>query len=106
TIAAELGAVPVAFSYPEGDLGQESGSNSTEAVPANLHFCGSAFDMCFIQGLGINVRTQDPTLFTRIQPSPRWSGDELIRYLQNQDPFVQAFQQLFRQALSQGHLHE
>ncbi len=99
-IAQMLGKTPVAYAYPEGTYGQIDIVNSPEAVPVNIAAMKKEYQLAFHQDrFGLNVRTRDPMYLTRLEPNPAWTGEELVRYLQDKSPYVVIPRQLLWLAL-------
>ena len=106
-IKDSLGVAPVAISWPEGNYGQDSLPNSPEAATINLEIVRKHFGLAFQQDeFGLNLRSRDPWLLSRLQPSHRMSGKELIRFLQDNNPIVRAHRILLQQAIWENRIPE
>jgi tetratricopeptide (TPR) repeat protein len=97
-MAENLGQTPVALAWPEGTYGQNAVTNFPGSAPINLGIAKSEFQICFHQDGGVNVHTRDPQFLTRLEPDPNWTGEELLRQLQDQDPYVLMNRELLRLA--------
>lgn len=106
-IADHLDTEAIAFAWPEGNLGQEGIPNAHGAVPLNIEAVKAVHRLGFRQDRsGVNVRTREPFELRRLEPSPTWSGDELLAYLRSQDPVLLVTQRLFRYAIEEGRLRD
>jgi len=102
-----LGKTPIAFSWPEGNFGQDSIPNFPEAADRNTRHARDAFTLVFQQDeTGINTRTRDRALLTRVQPDQKWTGEKLVSHIQENDPKLLAMRQLLRQAVWNNNLSE
>lgn len=102
-----LNKTPIAFSWPEGNFGQDSVPNFPQAAEWNLKHARKAFELIFQQDeSGINVRSRDRALLTRVQPDQKWSGEKLVNHLNENDPKTLAMRQLIRQAVWNNDLSE
>ncbi|MDP3722746.1 MAG: tetratricopeptide repeat protein [Candidatus Omnitrophota bacterium] len=107
TIARQLGKAPVAFAYPEGNFGQEGVPNADDAARVNLELARRVFSVAYHQDLyGVNVRSDDPMLLTRLEPSAAWTGADLVRHVTHNTPFVRMHLALLRHAMWQGRFRE
>lgn len=98
---------PVAFAFPEGEYGQDSISNVPDAARVNIDLVRDVFTLVFHQDrYGLNVRSRDPALLTRLRPGAHWTGDDLVSYLRDQQPRVLYYRELLKQALWQDRPHE
>ena len=98
-IKENIGTVPVALAWPEGDFGQDSVPNSPDAVAVNLEMARKHFGLAFQEDeFGINLRSHDPMLLFRLQPK-HLAGKALIRYLQDNNPIARAHRILLQHAV-------
>ncbi len=98
-----LGKAPASYAYPEGTYGQIDSINSPEAVPVNIEAIKKVFFAAYHQDFyGINVRSRDPLFLTRLEPHPNWTGEQLVTYLQDKNPYVLATRQLLWAATWEG----
>lgn len=76
-----------AFSYPFGDYGQQTKENSIAEPTIRSTLIESGYRIAFRQTweneaeYSWNSRNDDPFLLKRIEPSPSWSGSDLISFL-------------------------
>jgi len=106
-IAQNIGEVPCAFAFPEGYYGQQGNSNVPEAAPINLELTRDSFQTSYVQdGYGLNVHTDNTALLRRLIPENTWTGKDLVRYLENNNPFNRVYLQRAHWALDEGHPHE
>lgn len=95
-----LGRLPSTFAFPEGDYGQTGVPNFPESSDLNLKLCRQAFAVCWHQdSKGINVRTRDPALATRVEPRQGWRGRDLVELIGDEDPRVLVRRQLIARAI-------
>jgi len=105
-ITENLGTVPVALAWPEGDFGQDSIPDSPDAVPVNLEVARHHFGLAFQEDeFGINLRSHDPMLLFRLQPK-HMSGKALVRYFQDNNPIARAHRILLQQAVWENRIDE
>ncbi len=106
-IDAQLGQTPRAFSFPEGNYGQEGISNSPETAAQNLKWAREVFDTAYHQDeYGINVRTRDPMHLTRFEPPPTLTGAALVRHLTDQTPAILMVRRLLHEAAWENRVPE
>lgn len=102
-IAQRTGKTPLAFAFPEGTFGQIDQTNSAQAVPVNMEQVRKVYKLAFYQDSnGINVKSRDPLFLTRIEPHNDWSGEDLVRHLQDKSPYVIMYRKLLSQAAWEG----
>lgn len=100
TIEKKLGTPVIAFSYPFGDYGQQTKNfpSSSAFIARNI---SSAYTMAFKQvwrgeGDTWNYPGNFMYLLKRIEPSPYWSGQELLAYIEGgrtkNIPYMDAFE--------------
>lgn len=106
-IANALGTKPVAFAYPESNFGQEGIPTTQDAAPVNLELARRTFGSAYHQDLyGLNVRSEDPILLSRLEPRSTVTGNDLVRHTQHRDPFTLVRATLLRHAAWQGRIRE
>ncbi|MBI3010375.1 MAG: polysaccharide deacetylase family protein, partial [Candidatus Omnitrophica bacterium] len=106
-LAQKLGNAPNAFAYPESNFGQDGISNVKDAARVNLELVRKNYHIAFHQdGYGLNIHSKDPFTLTRLEPKSSWSGEDLLRHVAYEDPFLQTRLTLLRQSVWQGRLKE
>ena len=101
-----LGKTPVAFAYPEGDFGQLGLTSSPGAAEINHAEAAKAYGTSYHQdSFGINIRSRDPQLLTRMEPRKGMTGLDLVEGFAEKNPFTLARITLLRQATWQGNIH-
>jgi peptidoglycan/xylan/chitin deacetylase (PgdA/CDA1 family) len=106
-LRANLGVEAPAFAWPEGDFGQEGIPNAPGAAARNMSLARKYHPMALRQdAYGLNVRSQDPLRLARLEPKPEWSGADLVRQIEDNDPRLRVAMELLKQAVWQGSLAE
>lgn len=104
---ARLAGEPTAFAWPGGNLGQQGVPNVPGAAEANLALIRARYRIAFhADAYGVNLRTRDPALLSRLEPAQSCSGADLVRQLEDQNPLVKLGYQTLRQAAWQGRIRE
>lgn len=82
----------IAYSFPYGDFGTESSTNSKQDVAEiNLNAVKKNFDLAFVQRYpGFNIASTPPYLSMRINVNETWNGNDLLEHLKTEDPIVKA----------------
>ncbi|MBI3292451.1 MAG: tetratricopeptide repeat protein [Elusimicrobia bacterium] len=107
TIHTHLGTTPMAYAYPESDFGQMSVPNVPEAAPTNLKLTRDVFGLTFRQDShGLNVRSKDPLLLTRLEPPVFSPAHRLLEHVAYHSPFTLMYLTLARQAMWEGRFRE
>ncbi|MDD5677386.1 MAG: polysaccharide deacetylase family protein [Kiritimatiellae bacterium] len=80
-IKAGVGVTPIAYAYPYGDFGQyQSRALVTRSVNAAL--VRKYYGLGFTAGnFAINTRYSDSQRLNRLNVSPEWTGEELVKFL-------------------------
>ncbi|MCE9615550.1 MAG: tetratricopeptide repeat protein [Lentisphaerae bacterium] len=95
-----LGMEPVAFAWPEGDFGQEGIPNAENSAAFNLQQVRRHVALAFHQdGSGLNVRSRDPYLLTRFEPSAQATGADIVRHIATMNPAFLMQLELLQQAI-------
>ncbi len=104
-IRTHLGTVPVAFAYPEGDYGQVGTPNFPQSAALNRgSLCVQYYSICYTQDdIGLNVRSRDHALISRVEPQQGWTPEHLMRLISDRSAFVQMRQQLLLWDAWDGH---
>jgi tetratricopeptide (TPR) repeat protein/peptidoglycan/xylan/chitin deacetylase (PgdA/CDA1 family) len=106
-IFENLGTNPTVFAFPEGNFGQLEVPNFPDAAEQTLQLTKQEFSSCFVQDTyGLNTRTRDPFLLTRVEPSNQWTGDDLLRHISDNNAFSRMRQMLLHWALWENHPRE
>ncbi len=101
-----LGVRPVAFAWPEGDFGQEGIPGFPDTAARSLEIIREFYPLAFHQDAhGQNLPTDDPRLLKRLEPPPAWTGAQLVRQLQDDNPSARITYELLRQDAWQGRIH-
>ncbi len=97
------------FAFPEGNYGHIYIPNAKESADVNMSAARNYFDLSFFQeseGLGINVRSRDPAMLNRFEPSPDWTGSDLLRRISDNIPANKMRATLLHWAIWEGRLNE
>jgi len=106
-MAQHTGQMPVAFSFPEGDFGQDDIPNTPQAAQVNLKLASEAFGSVYHQdGHGINPPSRNPVFLTRYEPAEGMTGKLLVRHLAEDQPSFMMHRHLLRQAAWEERIHE
>ena len=106
-MAHHTGRTPVAFSFPEGNFGQDDIPNTLQAAPVNIRQASEAFGSVYHQdGYGINPSSRDPAFLTRYEPEQGMTGRALVRHLIDSQPTLLMRRSLLRQAAWDERVHE
>ena len=107
-ILAHLGSTPTAFAYPEGAYGQKDDNcNVPESAEVNQALVKKYFQAAYVQDAwGMNLQSQDRGRMNRVEPNNAWTGPDLIRHLQDNNPFSRAYKQLIDWATWDGRTRE
>ena len=83
------GQRPVAYAWPEGNFGQIGVSNAPNAATVNLAAARAAYGSTYHQdSFGLNTRTRDPMQLTRYEPHQAETGEDIMRHIQDKNPFA------------------
>ena len=82
----------IAYSFPFGDFGTESSTNSkTNVADLNTNAARKNYSLAFVQRFpGFNIASTLPYLSMRINVNAAWTGSDLINHLHSKDPIVLA----------------
>jgi peptidoglycan/xylan/chitin deacetylase (PgdA/CDA1 family) len=105
---AHLGAAPTGFAYPEGSYGQmDDNCNVPESAPVNQALVKKYYQTAYVQdSIGLNLRSQDRGRMNRVEPNNAWTGTDLIRHIQDENPISKAYEQFVDWASWEGHTRE
>ncbi|MFN0117626.1 MAG: tetratricopeptide repeat protein [Elusimicrobiota bacterium] len=102
-IKKHLGTEPIAFAFPEGNLGQIEIPNYPQSAPTNVEIAQKEYGICFYQDrIGLNTRIRNPIFLTRVEPPNKWTGEDLIKHISDKNPANRMQSMLLRWALWEG----
>lgn len=102
-----LNRMPQAYSFPEGDYGQEDAHNAPDAADVNLRSVRQVYQTAYHPDeFGLNVRTRDAMHLTRYEPPPDMRGSSLIKHFTDRTPAAMMLRQLVRQSAWEGELKQ
>jgi tetratricopeptide (TPR) repeat protein len=106
-LSQHLGIRPSGFAWPEGDFGQEGLPNAPDSAARNMAMARKYFPLAFHQdAYGLNVRTRDPMQLTRLEPRPEWSGADLVRHLEDNQPHIRVAMELLKHDVWAGRIEK
>lgn len=96
----KVGRLPSTYAFPGGDFGQLGAPNFPYSAELNLKLCRQSYSVCFHQDrAGVNVRTRDPALATRLEAKQELKGSDLVELIGDEDPRVLVRRQLIARAI-------
>lgn len=99
-LESAIGRLPSTYAFPDGDYGQLGAPNFPYSAELNLKLCRQSYSVCFHQDrAGVNVRSRDPALATRLEAKSDLKGADLLELIGDEDPRVLVRRQLIARAI-------
>ena len=107
TMESRLGRKVTFMAYPQGDIGQKTICNASEAIFLNLNAAKNNYEVALIESpFGYAVSGDNPLLYQRYEVERGLSGADLVQRILDNHPYYLALKMRAQLAGQQGKVHQ